>query len=86
VKVLVAGATGRFGSIAERLLERGHGVRAGSRDPDSPAAALLRDLGAEFFRADFDDPDSLAAAARNMDAVFASGTAHRAGPDGEARS
>jgi uncharacterized protein YbjT (DUF2867 family) len=84
VKILVAGATGRFGSIAERLLERGHGVRAGSRDPDS-RAALLRDLGAEFFGADFDDPDSLAAAARNMDAVFASGTAHRAGPDGEAQ-
>jgi uncharacterized protein YbjT (DUF2867 family) len=85
VRVLVAGATGRFGQIAELLLERGHAVRAGARDLDSPAAARLGELGAELVRADFDDPGSLEKAAAGVDAVFASGTAHHAGPEGEAR-
>jgi uncharacterized protein YbjT (DUF2867 family) len=84
VRVLVAGATGRFGGIAELLLERGHEVRAGVRDLDSPGAARLGELGAEVVRADFDDPASLESAAAGVDAVFAAGTAHRAGPQGEA--
>ena len=79
------GATGRFGGIVELLLARGHRVRAGARDPDSPAAVRLADLGAQLVHADFDEPGSIEAAARGVDAVFASGTAHRAGPDGEAR-
>jgi uncharacterized protein YbjT (DUF2867 family) len=41
--------------------------------------------GAEIVRADFDDPASLEAAAGGVDAVVATGTAHRAGPDGERR-
>src|SRR4051794_20554482 len=82
--VLVAGASGRFGGIAELLLKRGHRVRAGIRDPHSPAAMQLQAIGAELVEADFDDPRSLEAAARGSDAVFASGTAHRAGPQGEA--
>jgi uncharacterized protein YbjT (DUF2867 family) len=81
--VLVTGATGRFGKIAEKLIERGHRVQAGTRDPESAAAERLAALGAEPVRADFDDPDSLAAAASGADAVFASGTAHHAGPQGE---
>src|SRR5207248_265449 len=48
-------------------------------------AVRLAALGAEVVAADFDDAASLAAAARGVDAVFASGTAHKAGPDGEAR-
>src|SRR5262245_32600695 len=82
--VSVAGATGRFGAIVELLLERGHTVRAMTRDPGSPAAGLLRELGAELVKADFDDRDSLESAARGADAVFASGTAHHVGPEGEA--
>ncbi len=85
MRILVAGATGRFGQIAELLLERGHAVRAGARDLGSPAAARLSELGAELVRADFDDPDSLEKAATGVDAVFASGTAHHVGPEGEAR-
>src|SRR5215472_2074658 len=84
-RVLVAGATGRFGQITELLLARGHAVRAATRNPDSPAAARLTALGAEVVRADFEDRRSLAAAAAGVDAVFASGTAHRAGPAGEER-
>lgn len=84
-RILVAGATGRFGGIAELLLSRGHTVRAASRDPAHPAALRLAAAGAEVVRADFEDATSLAEAAHGMDAVFASGTAHRAGPDGEER-
>jgi uncharacterized protein YbjT (DUF2867 family) len=83
VKVLVAGATGRFGGIAEILLERGHSVRAGVRDLNSPGAIRLRELGARPVRADFDEPATLELAAAGAEAVFASGTAHRAGLDRE---
>jgi uncharacterized protein YbjT (DUF2867 family) len=85
VRVLVAGATGRFGRIADLLLERGHSVRAGTRSPESPAARRLVELGTELVPADYEEPGSLAAAARGVDAVFASGTAHHAGPEGEER-
>jgi uncharacterized protein YbjT (DUF2867 family) len=83
--VLVAGATGRFGQLVDLLLARGHAVRAMTRDPDSSAAARLRDAGAEIVVADFDDPASITTAAAGMDALFAAGTAHRAGPEGELR-
>jgi uncharacterized protein YbjT (DUF2867 family) len=85
VRVLVAGATGRFGRIAELLLARGHTVRAGARDLESPEAAGLAELGAELVPADFDEPASLEVAVDGVDAVFASGTAHRARPGGELR-
>jgi uncharacterized protein YbjT (DUF2867 family) len=85
VKVLVVGAGGRFAPIAEPLLKRGHDVRATTRGPDSPAARRLEELGAEIVPADYEEAGSLAAAAKGVDAVFASGTAHHAGPDGEAR-
>ena len=81
--VLVAGATGRFRPVAAMLIDRGHRVRAGSRDRRSPAAQELDTLGAELVVCDFDDPASIEEAAHGVDAVFASGTAHRAGPDGE---
>jgi uncharacterized protein YbjT (DUF2867 family) len=83
--VLVAGATGRFGEIVDVLLARGHVVRAMTRDPNSGAAARLRSAGAEIVFGDFDDPTSIAIVAAGTDAVFATGTAHRAGPDGELR-
>jgi uncharacterized protein YbjT (DUF2867 family) len=83
--VLVAGATGRLGVVVNVLLDRGHSVRAMTRDPTSSAAARLRAAGAEVVYGDFDDADSLAGAAVGVDAMFATGTAHRAGPDGELR-
>jgi uncharacterized protein YbjT (DUF2867 family) len=79
MQVLVAGASGRIGRpVAELLAERGHRVRAGVRGGAAPP-------GTEIVRADYDDPASLEAAARGVDAVVATGTAHRAGPDGERR-
>jgi uncharacterized protein YbjT (DUF2867 family) len=83
--VLVLGATGRFRPVAQLLLDRGHRVRAGTRDPGSPAARQLAALGAELVACDFEDRASLEAAAHGVDAVFASGTAHQAGPAGEVR-
>jgi uncharacterized protein YbjT (DUF2867 family) len=84
-RVLVAGATGRLGELVNVLLARGHTVRAMTRDPGSRAAARLRRAGAEIVIGDFDDPPSLERAAAGVDAVFAAGTAHRAGPEGELR-
>jgi uncharacterized protein YbjT (DUF2867 family) len=84
-RVLVAGATGRLGAIVDALLARGHAVRAMTRNTGSPAAARLRAAGADVVYGDFDDPDGIAAAAVGADAMFATGTAHRAGPEGELR-
>ena len=79
---LVAGGTGRVGvPVTCRLLARHHRARVmtrGGHSADIPA-------GAEQVRGDFDDPDSLVRAMRDVDVVIATGTAHRAGPQGEAR-
>jgi uncharacterized protein YbjT (DUF2867 family) len=83
--ILVAGATGRFGEVAELLLGRGHRVRALTREPESAAARVSEALGARIVPGDYEDPASLARAMRGVDGVFASGTAHRAGPQGELR-
>jgi uncharacterized protein YbjT (DUF2867 family) len=83
--VLVAGATGRFGGICATLVDRGHRVRALTREPTAPAARKLAALGAEVVPGDYDHPGSLRAAMTGVDSVFASGTMHRAGPDGELR-
>jgi uncharacterized protein YbjT (DUF2867 family) len=83
--VLVAGATGRLSQLVDVLLARGHTVRAMTRDPGSSAAARLRRAGAEIVIGDFDDPASVERVASGVDAVFAAGTAHRAGPEGELR-
>jgi uncharacterized protein YbjT (DUF2867 family) len=82
LEIAVAGATGRVGlPVALRLLERGHRVRVLSTDPGQREWPGL----AQPARGDFDDPSSLRAAFAGVDAVFGSGTAHRAGPAGEAR-
>jgi uncharacterized protein YbjT (DUF2867 family) len=83
--VLVTGATGRLGAIVGLLLARGHRVRATTRVPTSDAARRLRAQGAEVVPGDFDDLPSIRAAAAGVDALFATGTAHRAGPGGEIR-
>ncbi|MCA1703941.1 MAG: NmrA family NAD(P)-binding protein, partial [Actinobacteria bacterium] len=83
--VLVTGASGRLGGVAPLLLAGGHRVRALTREPDSAAGLELRRLGASVVRGDFDDLQSLVAAAEGVDAIFATGTAHKAGPEGEVR-
>jgi len=69
--VLVAGATGRLGGpLADRLLDRGHRVRALTRDPGSAAADRLRRSGAHIVAGDLDDPSGLRRAAAGADAVL----------------
>ncbi|MCG5460526.1 NmrA/HSCARG family protein [Micromonospora sp. MED01] len=70
--VAVTGATGaQGGATARALLAAGQRVRAITRQPTSPAAEALRDLGAEIRQADFDDSASLDAALAGSDSLFA---------------
>lgn len=85
--VLVAGATGRLGGpLAKRLIDRGHRVRALTRNPGADPAARLARRGAHVVAGDLDDPPSLRRAAAGADAVFVLSTPHHGtGPDAEAR-
>jgi uncharacterized protein YbjT (DUF2867 family) len=83
--VLVAGGTGRLGGLVKVLVARGHVVKAMTRNLDSAATGRLRLLGAEPVYGDFEDATSIEAAAARADAIFATGTAHRTGPEGEMR-
>jgi uncharacterized protein YbjT (DUF2867 family) len=69
--VLVVGATGQQGgATARHLLERGRTVRALVRDPDAPAAAALRQAGADVAVGDLDDLASLRTAMEGTHGVF----------------
>jgi len=70
----IAGATGRLRPLIRVLLEPGHHVRALTRTGESPIASELRSLGAEIWRGDFDEPETLAGAATGADASFAAFT------------
>lgn len=84
--VLVAGATGRQGgAVTRELLERGHRVRALTRDPGQPAARELADLGASVVEGDLEQPRSLREAVRGADGVFSVQSFWQAGYDGEIR-
>ena len=85
--VLVAGATGRLGGpLAGSLLDRGHRVRALTRDPGSAAAVRLGRRGAHIVAGDLDDPPSLHRAVAGADAVFVLSTPHHGtGPAAETR-
>ncbi|GAB2529778.1 NmrA/HSCARG family protein [Paramicrobacterium agarici] len=73
--ILVSGATGtQGGAVARALLRHGHTVRAMTRNPDGAGARALAESGAEIVAADFDNPQSLRAAASRVDAVYAMGT------------
>jgi uncharacterized protein YbjT (DUF2867 family) len=86
LKVLVTGATGRQGgAVARRLYEKGHAVKALVRDPTTPAAKELDNLGISLARGQFDDPKSIEDACRGMDAVFAMTTPYEGGVDAELR-
>jgi uncharacterized protein YbjT (DUF2867 family) len=84
-RVLVAGGSGRFRGVASMLLWRGHRVSVMTRHSGSPLAGELRGAGARIVPGDFEDSASIEAAAHDADAVFAAGTAHHVGPEGELR-
>ena len=86
LNVLVTGATGKQGGhLVRELLERGHSVRALTRNPDSPAAALLADRGVTIVAGNFDDEGSLERAAQGVDTVFAMSTPYGTSPKTEMR-
>lgn len=69
--ILVTGATGtQGGAVARELLDRGHEVRALTRDPDQKPARDLEGLGAEVVRGDFDHPSTLRDALDGCRGVF----------------
>ncbi|WP_309111112.1 NmrA/HSCARG family protein [Saccharothrix sp.] len=82
--VVVTGATGRQGgAVARHLLEDGRRVRALTRNPASPAARRLADLGAEVVKGDMADPDSLRPVFRGAHGVFSVQNSMISGLDGE---
>jgi uncharacterized protein YbjT (DUF2867 family) len=86
LKALVTGATGKQGgAVARLLLDHGHSVRAVTRNPSSPAATALAQLGVELVTGDLADRDAMNRAARGMDAVFSVATPFEAGTDAETK-
>ena len=84
--VLVSGATGQQGgALARVLLQKGHGVRAFVRRPDSTEAKELERLGAELAVGDFEEPSTVEDAARGMEAAFVVATPFEAGTEAETR-
>jgi (4-alkanoyl-5-oxo-2,5-dihydrofuran-3-yl)methyl phosphate reductase len=68
MKILIVGATGTVGSlVVQRLLATGHAVRALARDPIAARAKLGSHV--EIVPGDLDDPSSLRAALRTVDAA-----------------
>ena len=69
--VLVTGATGQQGgAVAHCLLERGHRVRALTRDASTPEARHLEREGAELVEGDLGDRASLDRVFQGVHAVF----------------
>jgi uncharacterized protein YbjT (DUF2867 family) len=86
LNVLVTGATGKQGGhLVRELLARGHSVRALTRNPESPAAALLADRGVTVVPGNFDDERSLESAAQGVDTIFAMSTPYGTSPKTETR-
>jgi len=86
LQVLVTGATGKQGGhLVHRLLARGHGARALTREREAPAAAARAQSGVTIVPGDFEDQQSIERAARGVDTVFAMSTPYERGADTETR-
>jgi uncharacterized protein YbjT (DUF2867 family) len=70
--VVVTGATGnQGGAVARGLLQRGHKVRALTRDPDSSQAKALAKAGAALVAASLEDTAAIGKALRGATSLFA---------------
>jgi uncharacterized protein YbjT (DUF2867 family) len=86
ITVAIAGASGKQGgALARMMLNRGHRVRALTRNTQSEASADLRALGADLYEADLDDSAAVQEATRGADAFFLMATPHEAGVAAEIR-
>jgi uncharacterized protein YbjT (DUF2867 family) len=83
--VVVTGATGKQGgTVARGLLERGHKVRAVTRDPNSKQAKLLANAGAELVAGSLEDAAGIKRALEGATCLFAVTTPFE-GTDAEIR-
>ncbi len=86
LEVLVTGATGKQGgAVARLLLDKGHKVRALTRNAESAAAKALAQRGARLFTGSLDDRGSIDRAVQGVDAVFSMSTPFEAGMSAETR-
>ena len=83
--VVVTGSTGKQGgAVARGLLERGHKVRAVTRDPNSSQAKLLANAGATLVAASLEDTAAIMKALEGATSLFAM-TVPFGGTDAETR-
>jgi len=84
--VVVTGSTGKQGgAVARGLLERGHKVRAVTRDPNSSQARSLADAGATLVAASLEDTAALTKALEGATSLFAMTTPFEGGTQAETR-
>src|ERR1700674_3647339 len=83
--VVVTGSTGKQGgAVARGLLERGHRVRAVTRDPNSSQAKVLANAGAALLAASLEDTAAIKKALEGATSLFAV-TVPLGGADAETR-
>src|ERR1700746_30848 len=86
VAVVVTGATGQQGgAVVKSLLERGHQVRAVTRNTDSAKAKELASAGVTLVRASLEDTDALTRALEGATSLFAMTTPFEGGTQAETR-
>src|SRR5260370_9173944 len=84
--VVTPGSTGKQGgAVARGLLERGHKVRAVTRDPNSSQAESLAKGGATVVAASLEDTAALTKALEGATSLFAMTTPFGGGTDAETR-
>src|SRR2546427_1452217 len=84
--VVATGSTGKQGgAVARGLLERGHKVRAVTRDPNSSQAKSLANAGATLVAASLEDTAALTKALEGATSLFAMTTPFEGGTQAETR-
>src|SRR5260370_29792381 len=82
--VVVTGATGKQGgAVVRSLLERGHKVRAVTRNPNSSQAKSLANAGATLVAASLEDTAALTKALEGATSLFAMTTPFEGGTQAE---
>jgi len=86
LSVVVTGATGKQGgAVVKNLLERGHEVRAVTRNTDSANARALANAGVKLVRASLEDTAALIKALEGATSLFAMTTPFEGGTQAETR-
>ena len=84
--VVVTGATGKQGgAVVKNLLQRGHEVRAVTRNTDSAEARELANAGVTLLRASLEDSAALTKALEGATSLFAMTTPFEGGTQAETR-